>query len=109
MQAESSTMKKMLLLTLLAMSLSLSLFGCGPKDQVKSQLDGVYSSAMGNFTFNPNGTVSAVMAGNLVETPYHIDGDRITFRFPGGNDVILTKMADGNLNGGILGKFTKKQ
>lgn len=89
-------MKKLFLL-----SIVLLLSACG------SKLDGTYSGLL-DLTFKPNGKVSMVMAGVETETPYEVDGDKIKFRFQGGSDTVLTLKNGGVLDGGILGKFTKK-
>lgn len=71
-------------------------------------LEGTYLGRALKITFKPNGKVSTMVMGMPMETNYTIDGDKVKFHFPGGDPVVLKKMPDGSLDGGIQGKYVRK-
>jgi hypothetical protein len=62
-----------------------------------------------------NGKVSLLESGKEIESPYHADGDKITFTIIvpdagslGALNFSLVRNKDGSLDGGIFGQFTKQ-
>jgi len=86
-----------------ALSVVWILAACG------SKVEGAYANGSLAFNFKSDGKVATTLFGTPVETPYRIEGDTIKFHIPGGgNEIVLTKQADGSLNHPALGKFVKK-
>lgn len=80
---------------LIPVLLALLLAACG----ASTKLDGTYLEPKHvGFTFSPDGKVtSAGLKGPLKTTTYHVDGNVLTFQFPGGLPGQFTINEDGTL------------
>lgn len=59
------------------------------------------------FTFNGAGKVSTKFLGRDLSTAYTVDGDKIYFHIPGGDNITLTINPDGSLSHALFGSFKK--
>jgi hypothetical protein len=92
--------RRMMNVSLLAL-VTFTMIGCTPK------LDGKYENANGimSVEFKSNKAYIGTFAGQ-VEAEYEVKDDKITVKYNGEN-LVLTRNADGSLDG-PMGKMTKK-
>lgn len=93
---------RVLVTTAILATASAGLSGCG------SRLSGTYESANGVMTVEfRSGKAYLTMPLATVEAPYEVDGDKVILHRVAGVNLVLTRNADGSLQG-PLGKLTKK-
>lgn len=74
----------------------------------RSRLSGTYESANGVMTVEfHSGKAYLTMPLATVEVPYEVDGNKVILQHVAGVNVVLTRNADGSLQG-PMGKLTKK-
>jgi uncharacterized lipoprotein YehR (DUF1307 family) len=91
----------------IAASLALLLSACGGPSSINGEyhVDGQKEKI--GFVFNGAGKVSMNLFGQDVSTVYTVDGNKIYFHIPGGENNTLTINPDGSLSDQILGNFKK--
>jgi hypothetical protein len=91
--------------------LALTLSACGGPSNIKGEyyFNGS-KEAMGlGFVFDGAGTVTVHVVGSSRSTSYTIDGNKIRFHVPGGDELTLVINSDGSLSDerNLLGTFKK--
>jgi hypothetical protein len=92
--------------SLLLVAMVILLSACG------ADINGTYTGKGLDLTFKSNGKVSITsntkMSDKGFESPYHVDGEKITFNSFDGLPISFRMNKDGSLDGGVFGQFTKK-